>query len=281
MTGVLLTVVCYTISSLGDKYISSRLKCSPAEFAFIVSFATMVWIGITFPITGWGFPFNMRNGLILLSLAVWKVMEFYTSALLLKTVSAYELKAWLGINIVCSYHFNVMQGVYRADVWVALCSVILLMGIVMIMKGRDESRRTEEGSFGKLCLLFLLFILSKFLYGLMLGQMTQGCRTTSVLFIVMLVTALLQLPRIQVRELMGRKGMGGAALTRLPNAAGLILEAMIAMENIFLYAMIQPIQLALLFVASIGKREPMGRMKLAGSLLCILSVCAITVLIYI
>lgn len=54
MFGVLLAVACYTISSLGDKYISSKLKCSPAEFAFIVSFATMLWIGITLSLTGWG-----------------------------------------------------------------------------------------------------------------------------------------------------------------------------------------------------------------------------------
>lgn len=281
MMGVLLTVVCYTISSLGDKYISAKLKCSPAEFAFVVSFATMVWIGVTFPATGWGFQFNMRNGLILLSLVVWKVMEFYTSALLLKAVSAYELKAWLGINIVCSYFFNVIHGIYKADIRVMFSSAVLLLGIVMIMKGRDDKKQSAEGGFGKLSVLFLMFITSKFLYGLMLGQMTRACKTTSVLFIVMFVTALLQLPRIHVRELAGRKGIGGAVLTRLPNAAGLIMEALIAVENIFLYAMIQPIQLALLFAASIVKKEPMGKMKLTGSLLCIFSVCAITVLIYI
>lgn len=280
MVCVLLTVACYTISSLGDKHISSRLQCSPAEFAFIVSFATMIWIGITIPFMGWGFRFNVTNILLLLSLTIWKVAEFYTSALLLKTVSAYELKAWLGINIVGSYFYNVFCGIYQADMWIICCSVILLAGILMIMKGRRISDSSESSSLGRLCFLFLLFIVSKFLYGLTLGQMTQGCRTTSVLLLVMLLTALLQLPRIQISELARRKGMAGAALTRLPNAAGLILEAFVAMENIFLYAMIQPVQLALLFAASLVKKESMGKMKLAGSLLCIFSVCAITVLIY-
>ena len=280
MVGVLLTVVCYTVSSLGDKHISSKLQCSPAEFAFIVSFATMVWIGITIPFMGWGFQFNMTNILLLLSLTIWKVAEFYTSALLLKIVSVYELKAWLGINIVGSYFYNVFCGMYQTNIWVVCCSMILLAGILMIMKGREISDSSEGGSLGRLCVLFLLFIISKFLYGLTLGQMTQGCKTTSVLLLVMFLTALMQLPRIRISELASRKGMAGAALTRLPNAAGLILEALVAMENMFLYAMIQPVQLALLFAASLVKKESMGKMKLAGSLLCIISVCAITVLIY-
>lgn len=279
MAYVLLTVACYTISSLGDKHISSRLKCSPAEFAFIVSSATMVWIGITIPFMGWGFQINIKNSLLLLSLTVWKVVEFYTSALLLKTVSAYELKAWLGINIVGSYFYNMFCGIYRADMRIIICSVVLLTGILMIMNGRGMSDSPEGSSFGRLCFLFLLFIISKFLYGLTLGQMTQGCKTTSVLLLVMLLTALLQLPQIRIGELARRKGIGGAAFTRLPNAAGLILEALVAMQNIFLYAMIQPVQLALLFVASLVKKESMGKMKLAGSLLCIISVCAITILI--
>jgi len=280
MFGVLFTVVCYTISSLGDKYISSKLKCSPAEFAFIVSFATMLWIGVTFPFMGWGFQPNIRNGVVLLLLVLWKMAEFYTSALLLKTVSAYELKAWLGINIICSYFYNVFCGMYHIDIRIIFCSAILLLGIIMIMRGREKTEQILTESFGKLCVLFLLFILSKLLYGLTINQMTEDCKATSVLFLVMFFVALLQLPHIHVKELIRRKGAGAAALTRLPNAGGLIFEAFVAMENIFLYSMIQPVQLALLFAASLIQKEPMGKMKFWGSLLCIFSVCAITVLIY-
>lgn len=279
MFGVLLAVACYTISSLGDKYISSKLKCSPAEFAFIVSFATMLWIGITLSLTGWGYQFNRRNGVILSLLVLWKLIELYTSALLLKTVSAYELKAWLGINIVCSYLYNVLCGIYQTDLRIIGCSAILLLGIIMIVRGRNLEQTMTAG-FGKLCVLFLLFIISKLLYGLTMNQMTEDCKATSVLFLVMFFVALLQLPRIHVRELAKRKGIGGAALTRLPNAGGLIFEASVAMKSVFLFSMIQPVQLALLFAASLIQKEPMGKMKFLGSLICIFSVCAITVLIY-
>lgn len=127
--------------------------------------------------------------------------------------------------------------------------------------------------------LCILYITAKFSYGVMLGMMSEGCSTTSVLLIVMILTALIQLPGIRVKEIIGKKGIAGAAATRIPNAAGLILEAMAAKQNVFLYAMIQPVQLAILFVVSLVKREPMSRRKLAGSVICIAAVCMITVLV--
>ena len=45
---------------------------------------------------------------------------------------------------------------------------------------------------------------------------------------------------VSIKEIGKKKGIIRAALTRIPNAAGLILEAFAAMENLFLYAMIQP-----------------------------------------
>lgn len=106
MIGIMLTADCYTVSSIEDKRITSKLKCTPAEFAFIVSSATMAWIGAAMPLVGWGFVFSMQNCLLLLALASAKIIEFYTSAILLKTVSAYELKAWLGISIVYCHAAN-------------------------------------------------------------------------------------------------------------------------------------------------------------------------------
>ena len=155
---------------------------------------------------------------------------------------------------------------------------LFLNMVSMVIVGYEDGPKTLHVSKKRLCILFLLFIASKFLYGLTMGQMTE-CKTTSVLFLVMLFTALMQLKKVKIKELTGRKGMTGAFLTRIPNAAGLILEAFAAMESLFLYAMIQPIQLALLFIVSLVKKEAMGKKKLTGSLICIFAVCAITVLI--
>ena len=146
MPGVILTVACYTLSSLGDKQISQKLKCSPAEFAFIVSAASMMWLLFTIPFMGWGLTINVRNGVILLFLTGCKFLEFYTSAILLKSVSAYELKAWLGINIVISYLYNVVKGIYQWDFVVSLFFALLLVGIVLIMAGQRDLAEKGEGA---------------------------------------------------------------------------------------------------------------------------------------
>ena len=99
----LLTVVFYTASSLGDKYISAKLACSAQEFSFLVALSTAFFLTLVLPFTGWNFAFSLQSGLALVVLVALKIAEFYTSAALLKTVSAYELKAWLSLNVIISY----------------------------------------------------------------------------------------------------------------------------------------------------------------------------------
>ncbi len=70
-------------------------------------------------------------------------------------------------------------------------------------------------------------------------------------------------------------------LTRIPNAAGLYTEAVAAQQNLLLYALIQPLQLAALFAVALIRREDLGARKLAGSVLTLVSVTVMTILIYI
>ena len=94
----------------GDKYISQRLECSAKEFSFLVSFATAFFLALLLPFLGWDFAFSWRSVIILLLLIACKIGEFYTSASLLKTVSAYELKAWLCLNVIVSYLVDLGRG---------------------------------------------------------------------------------------------------------------------------------------------------------------------------
>lgn len=89
----LLTVGCYTISSLGDKYISVKLKYKASEFTFFVAVATLGWLGMIIIFDGWKLDVSGENILLLACLVLWKLGEFYSLAILLKIVSAYELKA--------------------------------------------------------------------------------------------------------------------------------------------------------------------------------------------
>ena len=106
----LLTVVFYAASSLGDKFISAKLDCNAREFSFLVSAATALFLALMLPFLGWSFVFSWRALVILLLLIAFKIGEFYTSAYLLKTVSAYELKAWLSINVILSFLVDLGRG---------------------------------------------------------------------------------------------------------------------------------------------------------------------------
>jgi len=136
------------------------------------------------------------------------------------------------------------------------------------------------GGQGKTVMFSVLYILSKFFYGLVLGMFSEGCSSLSILFLVMVMVALIQFPSVFPCGFFRKKGILLAVLSRLPNTLGLLAEAQAAVQNIFLYAMIQPMQLLILFIWSLVKKEERSRMKLAGSMVSIIAVCMITMVLF-
>ena len=268
------TVMLYAASSLGDKFISAKLKCSPAEFSFLVGLATAVFLALLVPFMGWSFAFTGQSALAVFCLTVFKLAEFYTSAILLKYVSAYELKAWLSLNVLFSFLVDLARGQAAYFPAFSLCGTVLVCGIVLVAMGE----RGKKG--GSAVVLSLIYIASKFGYGFQMNALPAGTSSLSALIVVMLLVALLQLPFVRVRPLIRRKGLLAGALTRIPNAAGLLTEAIAAGESLLLYALVQPMQLALLFVTALVRREKLGAYKLIGTLLTLAAVCVVTVLIY-
>lgn len=268
----LLTVVFYAASSLGDKFISAKLDCNAREFSFLVSAATALFLALMLPFFGWRFDFSCRALVILLLLIAFKIGEFYTSAYLLKTVSAYELKAWLSINVILSYLVDLGRG-KETFFWAFIpCAAALLVGIGMIaFAHRSEGEDVEEDvkKAGFLYILFsLAYIASKFLYGLAINELnlTSEASRVSVLLLVMVGVALLQLPFVRFKTFFHKKGLLLGALTRLPNAAGLWTEAIAAQQNLLLYSLMQPMQLLILFATALIRREKLGKAKLIGSI---------------
>lgn len=209
----LATVIFYSASSLGDKYISAKLRCNVFEFSFLVGLATAVFLALLLPVLGWEFAFTGRSFASLAAVVALKIVEFYTSALLLKHVSAYELKVWLSLNVAFSYLADLLRA--RA------------------------------------------------------------------VFFFAFVPCALQLPFLHCRAFFRKRGLAAGALTRVTNAAGLLTEAFAAQQNLLLYALVQPMQLALLFAAALVRRERPDRDRTVGTLLTLAAVCAMTVLIFI
>ena len=269
----LLTVVFYTASSLGDKYISAKLACSAQEFSFLVALSTAFFLALVLPFTGWNFAFTLQSGLALIVLIALKIAEFYTSAALLKTVSAYELKAWLSLNVIVSYLVDLARGT-ETFFWAFLpCAAALVAGIGLVAFGEKREKLLRY------ILLSLIYIASKFLYGLQMNVL-EGTSPVCVLLLVMLGVALLQLPFVKFKTFFRKKGLALGALTRIPNAAGLWTEAIAAQQNLLLYSLVQPMQLAILFLTALIRREKMGKLRLAGSIVTLVAVTVLTVLIY-
>ena len=272
----LLTVVFYTASSLGDKYISAKLACSAQEFSFLVALSTAFFLTLVLPFTGWNFAFSLQSGLalvVLVALVALKIVEFYTSAALLKTVSAYELKAWLSLNVIISYLVDLARGT-ETFFWAFLpCAAVLVAGVGLVAFGEKREKLLRY------ILLSIIYIASKFLYGLQMNVL-EGTSPVCVLLLVMLGVALLQLPFVKFKTFFRKKGLALGALTRIPNAAGLWTEAIAAQQNLLLYSLVQPMQLAILFLTALIRREKMGKLRLAGSIVTLVAVTVLTVLIY-
>ncbi len=263
-----LTVTFYSITAYGDKYISAKLTCTPEEYTFFVSLVTVFWLALCLPFTGWRLGMDRYCIFFLVCLVVWNGLEFYTTAILLRHMEPYELKAWLGINMILSYGINLWEGKSSFRVSILILALCLLTGIWLIL----TDKKRASGGMGKYIAVCLLYIVSKFMYGLQMGKMARYGNSVSILILVLLIVALIQLPRLPRRKLPAGKEMTGVILSRLTNAAGLMTEAEAAASNIFFYTLIQPLQLFVLFVACLITGRPMSRKKRAGSILCVAAV---------
>ncbi len=270
----LLTVLFYSASSLGDKFIAAKLQCNAREFSFLVALSTAVFLALVLPFAGWSFAFTVVSGIALLALTACKIAEFYTSAALLKTASAYELKAWLSLNVAVSFVADLLRGAQTFFIAFVPCAAVLLVGIGLIAFGGGK------GNVCRYVLLSLGYIASKFLYGLQMNVLPESFSPVSVLLLVMLGVAVLQLPFVRPPSFFRKKGLWAGALTRVPNAAGLWTEALAARQNLLLYSLVQPMQLAVLFAVALIRREKLGIRRLVGTAMTLAAVTALTILIY-
>ncbi len=85
---------CYTVTSLSDKYAVAKEKFTGDEFTFIMCLSLSVFLLITLPFQDLRFEFSIKSFEAILLVAVCKMLEFQTSAAVLKQLSAFELKAW-------------------------------------------------------------------------------------------------------------------------------------------------------------------------------------------
>ena len=267
---MLAVTACYTICSLNDKYAAAKANFSGDEFTFLMCSSMSVFLALSLPFQNLSFSLTWQSFLSVLLVVVCKMLEFQMSARVLKQLSAFELKAWLGITLFASYFTDILFG-SELSVFKLICIFATAAGLVFI------ARSSKGGvNYKQIILPLVLYLVSKYGYGLIIRSFSPYASSTMQLLPAMVIISLIMLPRVHIRELIknNRSGVVKVVLARIPNTRGMLLENAVISISLANYSFIQPMILVTLFVIGLIRREKRSRLNLIGSMICIVGIVA-------
>ena len=267
---MLAVTACYTICSLNDKYAAAKANFSGDEFTFLMCSSMSVFLAASLPFQNLSFSFTWQSFLAVLLVAACKMLEFQMSARVLKQLSAFELKAWLGITLFASYFTDILFG-SDLNIIKLICIFATAAGLVFI------ARSSKGGvNYKQIILPLVLYLVSKYGYGLIIRSFSPYASSTMQLLPAMVIISLIMLPRVHIRELIknNRSGVVKVVLARIPNTLGMLLENAVISISLANYSFIQPMILVTLFVIGLIRREKRSRLNLIGSMICIVGIVA-------
>lgn len=271
---------CYTITSLSDKYAAAKVGLSGDEFTFLMCSSMSVFLSLTLPFQQLWFTLSPQSFAAVLAVAVCKLLEFKMSAAVLRQLSAFELKAWLGVTLFISYFTDVLYGA-ALNLAKLGCLVLTAAGLVLIVSSGDKKANSQRQDnlpltidYRRIALPLILYLLSKYRYGLVIKAFTPYVSPTMQLLPALILIALVMLARVSPPELVrtNPKGIALIVLARIPNTIGMLLENAVISISLTNYSLIQPMILVTLFIISVIRRESRSPLNLVGSLLCILGI---------
>lgn len=187
------------------------------------------------------------------------------SALVLKQLSAFELKAWLGTTLFVSYITDVFYGADLRAVKFG-CLALTAAGLILIVR----SGREKKIEYRKIILPLALYLASKYGYGLIIKGFSGYASSTMQLLPALILLSLIMLTKVSPREIIRKNAKGAAAviLARILNAAGMLLENTIIGISLTDYSFVQPMILVTLFAIGLIRRDGGTRLNILGSVLC-------------
>lgn len=263
-------VALYTICSLNDKYAVSKAKYNGAQLTFLMAAGTLPFLALTLPFSDLTFTLSVPTFVFVILTALSKYLEFDMSAKILEQMSAFELKAWLGLCLFASYFTDVIMYGDKLNMLKIFCIAVTAAGLVMIAK----SGKTKV-SYKKIALPLVLYLAAKFGYGFIMKAAEKYISSTLTLFFALIILAAVLIPsakplKIAANSPEGKKGVLIVVLCKLPNALGLLGENAVAAQSLTNYAFIQPMILVVIFVTALfNKNEKLSGFSLAGSIACI------------
>ena len=266
---MLLVVACYTICSLSDKYSVAKLKMEGNEFTFLMAAPTSILLVFMLPFSDTHFVMGWQSLLAIVLIALSKLLEFKLATVILREMSAFELKAWLGLTLFFSYATDIFIGTSTFSIVKTITIIITAVGLFMIAK-------SENGhiNYKRIIIPLFFYLLAKYGYGMIITASKQYVSSYLALLFGLILLALVLIPFAKPVKLFKTKFKGSmfVALTKIPNAIGLVLENMVIAISMTNYSFIQPMIMVTLFFIGIIRKESTKALNIAGGIICILGI---------
>ncbi len=262
MAGV---TACYTFSSLSDKYAAAKAKFKPDEFTFLMCATMSLFLALTLPFQNVAFSLVWQTFAGVALVAVCKLLEFRMSVLVLKEMSAFELKAWLGVTLFVSYFTDVFMG-EKISVLRLLFIGLAVLGLVLLVR----TDKAVKINYKRIALPLTLYLAAKFGYGLTIRGFSEYASSIMLLLPGLVAAALICLPGVRFKAYKDKpQGTLNVVLARIPNTAGMLMENAVIAVSLSDYSLIQPMILVTLFIIGIIRRESCSKANIIGSLLAV------------
>lgn len=272
MMGVVITA--YTLCNISDKYIVSKQNIGRYDYTFFLALSSLFFLTFFLPFTDCTIRLNIDTIGIILGAALCKIIEFITLAAVLTELTAFEVKAWLGICIFLSYFTDIIT--LSDSFQLIKLIMILLTGVGLILIVWDNQRKIN---YRGIMIYLILHILSKFSYGLVIKIASKTMSTTLTLYLALIIVIVYILPKVHPIKIYKEKRKGIRILcgTRFVNVLGNIAENEVIKISLVQYSFIQPGILVMLFLERLFHREHFQMKNLIGSILCIIGILGFSI----
>lgn len=266
---MLLVVACYTICGLSDKYSVAKLKMEGNEFTFLMAAPTSIFLIFLLPFSDTHFIFSWQAILAIILIAISKLLEFKLATVILREMSAFELKAWLGLTLFLSYATDIFLGTNVFDVLKIVAIAVTAVGLFMIAKAENG-----KINYKKIAIPLIFYLLAKYGYAIIITAAKEYISSYFALLFGLILLAIVLIPFAKPIKLFKTKFKGSmfVALTKIPNAIGLVTENMVIAISITNAAFIQPMIMVTLFFIGILKKESVKPLNIIGGIICIVGI---------
>ncbi len=217
------------------------------------------------------FTFTRQSFFVIAAMAASKMLEFQLAAVILMEMTAFELKAWLGITLFLSYATDIISGTEQlgiTTIWKVCFIALSAVGLFMI-----ASSGKKQVNYKKIILPLVGYLLAKYDYGLVVNMFCsdQGeCYISATLVLLAVILA----PKVHPIKLFREKTKGSlfVSLTKIANVIGLVCENIVATQSMANYSFIQPMILVVLFFIGVIKCGACTLLNIAGGIICIIGI---------